>query len=71
MHDYYTTETYRRVYNHTVMPTNGRALWEKTNVAPILAPNLKSGVGRPGGARRLEADEVPSKNKKKKEREVK
>ena len=59
LHRCYRVETYLRIYSHFLNPTNGKQLWEKSNMPPIIPPepvNLKR--GKKTLLRRREPDEI-------------
>ncbi|XP_073121042.1 uncharacterized protein [Henckelia pumila] len=63
--DCYKLETYKMVYAHVIMPTNGRSEWKPTGMTPISPPSFGRSAGRPKKARRRETDEpAPHKTKK-------
>ncbi|KAG8377471.1 hypothetical protein BUALT_Bualt08G0036400 [Buddleja alternifolia] len=61
--DYYTMQTFLKVYDNYVYPVNGPEKWNKTNLSPPLPPNNPRGVGRPLRARKLGIGEVPKKRR--------
>ncbi|XP_038679355.1 uncharacterized protein LOC119980639 [Tripterygium wilfordii] len=56
----YTRETYLRVYQHNMEPTNGENLWVATGGDTIIPPPMNIVVGRPTKKRRREHDEPKS-----------
>ncbi|KAG8363831.1 hypothetical protein BUALT_Bualt19G0063100 [Buddleja alternifolia] len=62
--DCYSVDTYKKVYGPAIMPVNGRSEWVKTGFVPPLPPNSGRSVGKPPIARRVEADEMKTKKKK-------
>ncbi|KAH0664038.1 hypothetical protein KY284_028969 [Solanum tuberosum] len=58
--DCYKVETYRRVYEHAILPINGPQMWAKSTKVPPLPPTIVGNKkrGRKQKARRKEADEV-------------
>ncbi|KAG8374557.1 hypothetical protein BUALT_Bualt10G0007800 [Buddleja alternifolia] len=64
VHEYYSVNSYNRVYQHAILPVNGQRLWPKTGYIPPLPPNFGRRAGRPSSARRMEPDEPRSKGKK-------
>ncbi|CAH9122301.1 unnamed protein product [Cuscuta epithymum] len=65
VHECYTVEVYKSIYQHVILGINGEELWDKSNYIPPLPPNFGRGVGRPSKARRKEPDEPTSQKKKK------
>ncbi|KAL0292264.1 UNVERIFIED_CONTAM: hypothetical protein Sradi_6996400 [Sesamum radiatum] len=65
VHEYYSVDTYKRVYAHAIMGISGEILWDKSLYIPPLPPNFGRGPGRPSSARRREPDEPIRKTKKK------
>ncbi|KAL0385652.1 UNVERIFIED_CONTAM: hypothetical protein Sradi_2959500 [Sesamum radiatum] len=63
VHEYYSVDTYKRVYAHAIMGISGEILWDKSLYIPPLPPNFGRGPGRPSSARRREPDE-PIRNQK-------
>ncbi|KAG8379808.1 hypothetical protein BUALT_Bualt07G0127800 [Buddleja alternifolia] len=57
VHEYYSVNSYNRVYQHAILPVNGQRLWPKTGYIPPLPPNFGRMAGRPSSARRMEPDE--------------
>ncbi|KAL0304666.1 UNVERIFIED_CONTAM: hypothetical protein Scaly_2562500 [Sesamum calycinum] len=58
-------EKYLKVYEHPILPINGRKEWKKLDFVPLVPPNPVKKVGRPRKTRRLEPDEPVQKKKKK------
>ncbi|KAG5622865.1 hypothetical protein H5410_008083 [Solanum commersonii] len=58
--DCYKVETYRRIYEHAILPINGPQMWGKSTKVPLLPPTIigNNKRGRKQKARRKEADEV-------------
>ncbi|KAL0322496.1 UNVERIFIED_CONTAM: hypothetical protein Sangu_1868900 [Sesamum angustifolium] len=65
-HQCYRVEKYLKVYEHAILPINGRKEWKKSDFVPPVPPNLVKKVGRPRKTRRLEPDEPVQKKKKRK-----
>ncbi|KAG8372697.1 hypothetical protein BUALT_Bualt12G0093500 [Buddleja alternifolia] len=61
--DYYTVQTYLRVYDNYVYPVNGPEKWNKTNLSSPLPPNNPRGVGSPPEAKKLGIGEAPKKRR--------
>ncbi|KAL0413633.1 UNVERIFIED_CONTAM: hypothetical protein Sradi_1565000 [Sesamum radiatum] len=60
----YSVQTFKRVYQYAIMPVNGPKLWDQTGNIPPLPPNFGRKAGRPSRARRMEPDEIPSKQRR-------
>ncbi|KAH0739567.1 hypothetical protein KY290_038272 [Solanum tuberosum] len=58
--DCYKVKTYRRIYEHAILPINGPQMWAKSTKVPPLPPTIVGNKkrGRKQKARRKEADEV-------------
>ncbi|KAL0409502.1 UNVERIFIED_CONTAM: hypothetical protein Sradi_1884600 [Sesamum radiatum] len=65
-HQCYRVEKYLQVYEHAILPINGRKEWKKSDFVPPVPPNLVKKVGRPKKTRKLEPDEPVQKKKKRK-----
>ncbi|KAG8383940.1 hypothetical protein BUALT_Bualt04G0066200 [Buddleja alternifolia] len=61
--DCYSVDTYKKVYGPAIMRINGRSEWVKTGFIPPQPPNSGRSAGRPEIARRVEADQVKTKQK--------
>ncbi|KAL0352388.1 UNVERIFIED_CONTAM: hypothetical protein Scaly_1627500 [Sesamum calycinum] len=48
----YRVEKYLKVYEHAILPINGRKEWKKSDFVPPVPPNLVKKVGRPRKTRR-------------------
>ncbi|KAL0435074.1 UNVERIFIED_CONTAM: hypothetical protein Sradi_0215300 [Sesamum radiatum] len=66
VHPYYNVDTYKTVYEPTILPINGEMLWTETGFIPPLPPNFGRSPGRPARARNREPDELKDKASKKK-----
>ncbi|XP_060196681.1 uncharacterized protein LOC132626000 [Lycium barbarum] len=60
VHDCYNVETYRRIYENSVLPMNGPQMWPKSSKVPPLPPRVikDNKRGRKQKVRRKEQDEV-------------
>ncbi|KAL0315537.1 UNVERIFIED_CONTAM: hypothetical protein Sradi_5431900 [Sesamum radiatum] len=65
-HQCYRVEKYLKVYEHAILPINGRKEWKKSDFVPPVPPNPVKKVGMPRKTRRLEPDEPVQKKKKRK-----
>lgn len=65
MNQCYRVSTYRRPYEHVIVPINGRAEWEKTGIESPLPPCEPRKQGRPENLRRRDPDEPKPKRKRK------
>ncbi|KAK4382841.1 hypothetical protein Sango_2834600 [Sesamum angolense] len=65
-HQCYRVEKYLKVYEHPILPINGRKEWKKSDFVPLVPPNPMKKVGRPRKTRRLEPDEPVQKKKERK-----
>ncbi|KAL0378791.1 UNVERIFIED_CONTAM: hypothetical protein Sradi_3184600 [Sesamum radiatum] len=61
----YSVETFKSVYQLSILPMTHELLWAESFIIPPLPPNFGRGPGRPSKARRREADEPRNKKKKK------
>ncbi|KAL0454314.1 UNVERIFIED_CONTAM: hypothetical protein Slati_0770600 [Sesamum latifolium] len=62
----YSVETFKSVYQPSILPMTHESLWVESFIIPPLSPNFGRGPGRPSKARRREAEEPRNKKKKKK-----
>ncbi|KAL0439454.1 UNVERIFIED_CONTAM: hypothetical protein Slati_2428400 [Sesamum latifolium] len=62
----FMVEKYLQVYEHAILPINGRKEWKKSDFVSPVPPNGVKKVGRPKKTRRLEPDEPVQKKKKRK-----
>ncbi|KAL0448816.1 UNVERIFIED_CONTAM: hypothetical protein Slati_1438000 [Sesamum latifolium] len=60
----FPVETYKSVYQPSILPMTHESLWAESFIIPPLSPNFGRGPGRPSKARRREADEPRNKKKK-------
>ncbi|KAL0420466.1 UNVERIFIED_CONTAM: hypothetical protein Slati_3069500 [Sesamum latifolium] len=61
----YSVETFKSVYQPSILPMTHESLWVESFIIPPLSPNFGRGPGRPSKARRREEDEPRNKKKKK------
>ncbi|KAL8523319.1 hypothetical protein ACS0TY_013335 [Phlomoides rotata] len=61
---WYKVDTYKMVYENSILPINGKDEWEPTGITPPLPPKIGRQAGRPHIARRRESDEPVEKKRK-------
>ncbi|KAL8472249.1 hypothetical protein ACS0TY_029459 [Phlomoides rotata] len=64
VHTCYSLDTYKRVYEHPILPISGQLEWAKTLYIPPMPPSFLRKIGRPATARRVEPEEKSRKKDK-------
>lgn len=55
--EYYSVESYKKTYQHVIMPIPDKSHWVNTNSDPVGPPHIKIAPGRPKKVRRNDPDE--------------
>ena len=58
VHECYSINTWRRVYNHMIYPIPDKSLWVKTPYDELMPPPLRRAPGRPKKSRNKALDEL-------------
>ncbi|KAL8498861.1 hypothetical protein ACS0TY_021990 [Phlomoides rotata] len=64
VHTCYSLDTYKRVYEHPILPISGQLEWVKTLYIPPMPPSFLRKIGRPATASRVEPEEKSRKKDK-------